>query len=121
MGKTGVINNRGAWLKFLFAQWLEPRVRPTYLVSMSSPPADQCARSRSHAKLRGHGRCSAYSSELNPVENVWEYLRQNRLSNRVFESYDAIVDACCHAWNALTAEPGRIRSIATRPWASVIV
>jgi hypothetical protein len=32
-----------------------------------------------------------------------------------------IVDACCHAWNALTAEPGRIRSIATRPWASVTV
>jgi transposase len=63
----------------------------------------------------------AYSPELNPVENVWEYLRQNRLSNRVFESYDAIVDACCDAWNALTAEPGRIRSIATRTWASVIV
>ena len=63
----------------------------------------------------------AYSPELNPVENVWEYLRQNRLSNRVFESYDAIVDACCDAWNALTAEPGRIRSIATRPWASVTV
>jgi transposase len=53
----------------------------------------------------------AYSPELNPVENIWEYLRQNRLSNRVFESYDAIVDACCDAWNALTAEPGRIQSI----------
>jgi transposase len=63
----------------------------------------------------------AYSPELNPVENIWEYLRQNRLSNRVFESYDAIVDACCDAWNALTAEPGRIQSIATRPWASVTV
>jgi hypothetical protein len=63
----------------------------------------------------------AYSPEINPVENVWEYLRQNRLSNRVFESYDAIVNACSDAWNALTAEPGRIRSIATRPWASVTV
>ena len=63
----------------------------------------------------------AYSPELNPVENIWQYLRQNRLSNRVFESYDAIVDACCDAWNELTAEPGRIQSIATRPWASVIV
>jgi len=27
--------------------------------------------------------------ELNPVENVWQYLRQNWLSNRVFENYDA--------------------------------
>ena len=61
----------------------------------------------------------AYSPELNPVENIWQYLRQNRLSNRVFDSYDAIVDACCDAWNALAAEPARIRSIATRPWASV--
>ena len=34
-----------------------------------------------------------YSPELNPVENVWQFLRQNQLSNRVFETYDAIVDA----------------------------
>ena len=61
----------------------------------------------------------AYSPELNPVENIWQYLRQNKLSNRVFDSYEAIVDACCEAWNALTAEPGRIKSIATRTWASV--
>jgi hypothetical protein len=26
-----------------------------------------------------------------------DYLRQNFLSNRVFEDYDAIVDACCKA------------------------
>ena len=61
----------------------------------------------------------AYSPELNPVENIWQYLRQNQLSNRVFDCYDAIVDACCDAWNALTAEPGRIQSIASRPWALV--
>jgi len=60
-----------------------------------------------------------YSPELNPVENVWQYLRQNHLSNRIFESYDSIVDACCDACNALTAEKARIRSIAACPWASV--
>ena len=38
-----------------------------------------------------------YSPELNPVENIWQFLRQNRLANRVFENYDAIVDACCDA------------------------
>lgn len=59
------------------------------------------------------------SPELNPVENIWQYLRQNQLSNRVFDCYNAIVDACCDAWNALTAEPGRIQSIASRPWALV--
>ena len=60
-----------------------------------------------------------YSPELNPVENIWQFLRQNHLSNRVFDNYDAILDACCDAWNALTADPGRIRSIATRAWAAV--
>lgn len=58
-----------------------------------------------------------YSPELNPVENVWQYLRQNYLSHRVFETYDAIVDACCNAWNALMEMPERIESIATREWA----
>ncbi len=62
-----------------------------------------------------------YSPELNPVENVWQYLRQNYLANRVFKDYQAIVSACCEAWNALTAQPDRIASIATRDWACVNV
>ena len=60
-----------------------------------------------------------YSPELNPAENIWQFLRQNHLSNRVFESYTDIVDACCAAWNALIEQPKRITSIATRDWASV--
>ena len=60
-----------------------------------------------------------YSPELNPVENVWEYLRQNRLSHRVWESYDAIVEACCDAWNTLMRSPEQIASITTRNWAQV--
>jgi transposase len=43
--------------------------------------------------------------ELNPVENVWQYLRQTWLSNTVFENYDAIVDAACDAWRNLIASP----------------
>jgi transposase len=60
-----------------------------------------------------------YSPELHPAENIWQFLRQNHLSNRVFESYTDIVDACCAAWNALIEEPKRITSIATRDCASV--
>jgi hypothetical protein len=40
-----------------------------------------------------------YSPELNPTENIWQFLRQNDLSNRVFATYETIVDACCVAWN----------------------
>jgi transposase len=60
-----------------------------------------------------------YSPELNPVENIWQFLRQNRLANRVFETYDAIVDACCVAWNALIESPDTIASISSRDWATV--
>ena len=60
-----------------------------------------------------------YSPELNPVENVWEYLRQNWLSHRVWDSYEAIVAACCEAWNMLMRSPEQIASITTRGWAQV--
>ena len=59
--------------------------------------------------------------ELNGAENVWEYLRANRLSHKVWDSHDAILDACSTAWNDLAAAPELIRSIANREWASVNV
>ena len=55
--------------------------------------------------------------ELNPVENIWQYMRQNWLSNRIFTSGEDIVDHCCDAWNKLIAETGRLRSIGYRDWA----
>ena len=63
----------------------------------------------------------SYSPELNPVENIWQFLRQNYLANRVFATYDAILDACCDAWNALVGMPETIRSIATRDWAKTVI
>ena len=52
--------------------------------------------------------------ELNPVENVWQFMRDNWLSNRVFASYAAIVDHCCDAWNRLAEQPWRVMSIGLR-------
>jgi len=60
------------------------------------------------------------SPELNPVENIWQYLRQNWLSNRVFPTYDAILHAGCEAWNRLIAQPQTIKSIGTRKWAHIV-
>ena len=58
-----------------------------------------------------------YSPELNPVEHVWLYLRERWLSHRVLAGgYGAVVDAACAAWNALRAEPGRLRSLTSYPW-----
>ena len=55
--------------------------------------------------------------ELNPVENVWQFMRDNRLSNRVFASYTDILDHCCHAWRRLIKQPWRIISLGLRAWA----
>ena len=41
--------------------------------------------------------------ELNPVENIWQFMRDNWLSNRIFKTYDDIVALCC--------EPGTSSSI----------
>jgi hypothetical protein len=45
------------------------------------------------------------SPELNPVENVWQFMRDNWLSNRIFKDYEDIVAHCCDAWNKLVAQP----------------
>jgi hypothetical protein len=55
--------------------------------------------------------------ELNPVENVWQFMRDNWLSNRVFACYDDIVALCCEAWNKLIDRPWSIRTIGMREWA----
>ena len=52
--------------------------------------------------------------ELNPVENIWLFMRDNWLSNRIFKSYDEIVAKCCEAWNKLIDQPWKIMSIGRR-------
>ena len=59
----------------------------------------------------------AKSPELNPVENIWQFMRDNWLSNRIFESYDQIVALCSEAWNRLRDQPWRVMSIGLRDWA----
>ena len=56
--------------------------------------------------------------KLNPVGNVWQLMRDNWLSNRVFASYAAIVNHCCEAWSKLAEQPWRVMSIGLRDWAT---
>lgn len=44
--------------------------------------------------------------QLNPVENIWQFIHENWLSNRVFTSYEDILD-----------QPWKIMSIGCRQWA----
>ena len=58
-----------------------------------------------------------YAPELNPIENVWAYLRGTKLAHRLFGGYDDVVNACCDAWNSFIADTKAVRSITTRQWA----
>ena len=58
----------------------------------------------------------SYSPELNPVEQVWDYLRSNYLSNRVYGTINDVFSACCEAWNMFTAHPEVIFSIGMRSY-----
>ena len=61
----------------------------------------------------------AASPELNPVEQIWQVLRDNWLANRCYDGYEAIVDACCEAWNWFVDMPNRVQQLCSRSWANV--
>ena len=53
----------------------------------------------------------AYSPELNPVENLWQYLRSHYWSNRSYDGYDDLLEAACESWQAICLDSELIRSI----------
>ena len=55
-----------------------------------------------------------YSPELNPVENLWHYLRSHHLSNRAYRDYDDLLDVGGQAWRMLT--PEIIKSVCRCPY-----
>ena len=84
--------------------------------SFSTRPVGTCPQIRrapEHHLLPLPPKCP----ELNPVENVWQFIRDNWLSNRVFRSYGDILEHCCFAWNKLVDQPWTIMSIGLRDWA----
>jgi transposase len=58
-----------------------------------------------------------YSPELNPVENLWHYLRSHHWSNRRYETVDDLFDAAETAWRATCLDPDRIRTVCRAPYA----
>ena len=61
-----------------------------------------------------------YSPELNPIEQVWAWLRSNDLANRVFKDYDDIVEQVSVGWNNFRNQVSQVKSLCTRLWAKLI-
>lgn len=57
-----------------------------------------------------------YSPELNPVEPVWDYVREHYFANRVFPSMGAVDTRLCDAFQDLDAAPALVRSITLFEW-----
>lgn len=60
-----------------------------------------------------------YSPELNPCEQVWQYMKDKWLKNRSYKDYEDILTVAAQAWKNFTAEKGRIQSLCSRDWAKI--
>jgi len=57
-----------------------------------------------------------YSPELNPVENLWHYLRAHYWSNGVYPDYATLLEVATETWRKVCLDPERIRSICSAPY-----
>lgn len=55
-----------------------------------------------------------YSPELNPMEQVWQMMKQRYLSNRCYKDANAIIDACCEAWQGICESTSVMQSLTQR-------
>jgi transposase len=60
-----------------------------------------------------------YAPELNPVEHVWDELREKFFHNLVFDSLEALEDQLERGLRALESDLSRVRSIVSWPWLNI--
>jgi hypothetical protein len=88
------------------------RTPPSSSIKMAAfQPARRSAQHHAHPAARQAPRTE-------PPGKRWQFMRENWLSNRVFDSDQQIVDFCREAWNSLSDQPWRIMSIGSRERAS---
>lgn len=59
-----------------------------------------------------------YSPELNPVENIWEEVREKFFQNEVFDSMDAVEERLIEAMINLESQSDIVKSITGFKWIS---
>lgn len=57
-----------------------------------------------------------YAPELNPVEHIWDELREKCFHNKVFDSLNALEDDLAFGLLAMENTPEVVKSIAAWPW-----
>ena len=62
-----------------------------------------------------------YSPELNPIENLWHFLKSHHWSNRVYRDYDQLLDAAEDAWRKVCLVPEIMQTVCNAPYAKSAV
>jgi hypothetical protein len=62
-----------------------------------------------------------YSPELNPVEHIWEEIREKYFYNRMFPSLEHLTDALCLALNTLASDHQRVKSMTNFPHLQIVL
>jgi transposase len=62
-----------------------------------------------------------YSPEVNPVEHIWDDIREKYFQNRIFDSLDSVIEKLCDALNTLSLDPDRITSMTFFPHLRVAI
>ena len=57
-----------------------------------------------------------YSPELNPIENLWHYLRSHEWSNRIYKDYEALLQAACDGWQKHCLNADLVRTVCNAPY-----
>ena len=55
------------------------------------------------------------SPELNPVEHLWEGIRENYFYNEVFDSLEKVIDTLCEGLNFFNSVPEKLKSMTYFP------
>lgn len=58
----------------------------------------------------------AKSPELNPVEHVWDHVREKHFGNKLFPTIDDVTGELRHAFRLLASSPDQVRSMTGFPW-----
>ena len=58
----------------------------------------------------------AYSPELNPMENLWHYLKSRYWSNRAYSDYEELEEAAIDAWRTAVLDPELVKTVCAAPY-----
>lgn len=58
----------------------------------------------------------AYTPELNPIEMIWDEVREKGFCNEIFKCLEAVLDRLCATVKELAEDAQRVASITHREW-----